>query len=830
MLSYKFYLRNNDTATGWVEIEEPIGWDGLEIVYTRSAANEGLEGVYSAELEFYNNAKNILTEAYNSTLFDSNVDLKVEFYCDSVLSETIEGYLNFLTYKAEGNTVALQFEESSFSRKFKNRLDTVINLDNPKSIDGNDLTSISRKQIRLHSKEILLKNESEYSEQYDPNTFEYNSNFTGIGPPYAFGTSETHTIPSGLSDCDTRSSTFFFQLGTDKEIISDTTLLESYAIPTAITQGQNPLGKLKVGGVVTVEFDITAAMYIFGKTGIVGGANSKICNCGDVYAEDDYQIDQWDFYFEVIVGAGSNAINLSSGSRDTCGDAYFADLQGKNELYMATVGYTGMLQTIISRPFTAGEQLLWDRKVRYRNISGALSFNANAGDEIYIRIVGITQADYERRLQQSKVAHICEGYVTEGSSIKISSSTKANPSTTEGYLVYECFNRITESITGEIDSFRSDYFGRTDSLPHSYASDGCEAWNLHTKGKILRNLSGQTISMSFSDLFNDWNVKRCLGYRIERVGGKNYVRVEPIEYFFNKDTVVEFSDVESIRTEPAIQRLYNGLEIGYSQWEVESINGIDEFNTKRTYALATTNIKNNASAITNFVSGGYAIEMTRRLQYNINPTTDWKYDDSIFCISLNRIPVTTDVYTGVVANYDVGEVSERNELFTFVGNVFSPATSYNLRFSPANCAAYWYKKIAVALFSKDEKALKFQAGTGNTEMEKSTIDSCNIITTLKESDNIEVVGAGGLFTNAVLFKPSFLFFKYPIDFSTFTVLRDNSIYSLSVTCGGELKKGFVEEIRYKVNKQIAEFKLVELFCEPGEFNNDFNNDFNIGSC
>lgn len=844
MVSWKFYIRNNDDAGDWQEVDEPIGWDGDDLVLSRSVNYEGLENFKSTEFEFYDDeftGRTAIIYGYNTRGYDADFDFKIEAYCSGVLTDTIIGYLNFLTYASEGNTVKLQFEESSFSRSFKNRIDTIINLDSDTGLDGITLTPLTRKIVRLHSKQIQLITEESYSDVFNIDTFEYDSSGSLPAPTYQYQAVDEHTVDNG-SGFEEKSTNFYFQFGPDIENILDDGLLTKFNIPNGISTSKNAYGKINQAGTIQIDLDLEVAFYVWGLNGLDGAPlNAKRYNCADAFADQDFLLDHFDFQIEFEVGSQTQTSGLSSYDYSVCSENFFGDLTGKNEDYMNDVAYGGMA-TGFSRPFNTDEQRTWVKKVRWSQLNYSATFeNVNVDDELYIHLICNVNGNYERRLLVSKFAYVAEGYVGSNSSISIRSVTTQSPSTCEGYLVYEALNRVAESITGRVDAIRSDYFGRTNSVPKSYSDNGCEAFTFYTNGKNIRNLTDRDgnkfpINMSFSDLFQDLNQKRCLGMRIERTDGLDYIRIEPVEYFYTNESFITFSDVANIREEVAIQRLYNDFEIGYNRWEIENLNGIDEFNTKRNYAISSRNIKQKLQATTNYVAGGYAIEMTRRIQGSTSPTTDWKYDDENFCIALNRISVTSDLYSDASATYQAGEVSERDELYDSVTNVISPETAYNLRFSPAECAMYWFKKLAPALLLKDDQRLKFQSGTGNVLMTKtrSEDDLCTIVqSSLAENQNIDSSASTFLdLSRIALFTPTWIYFENPLSYNEFISIRENSNKAITATCGGVTYLGFIEQVKYKPNLEggKADFKLLVTFCYEGEFNNDFNDDFNTGTC
>lgn len=839
-LSWRFFIRNNDVVSpAYVEIDEPIGWDGVEFTLTRSAINEGMESVYASELKFYDGdftGYTILNACFDAKGSEANVDIEIRSYCNGVYEESIFGYLNFMVFEKEGNTINLQFEESSFSRRFKNRIDTVVNLDSGTGIDGGALTALSRKTIKLHSKEIKLLVESENSVLFDKDTFEYQSASPQQSPTLQYWADESHDISSGGSGCENKASTFYFQIQPDTEVVQDIGIVEWYGIPSGISTSQNPNGKIKAAGTVVFNLNIEACFFAW--TSTQGGVTAKLCDCDDLFDESNFLLDHFDFQIEVKVGAQTQSNGISSYDRSICSEEFFGDLVGKNEDYFSG---GGIMTDSFGRPFTAAQQTAWIKKNRFVQLEYEYTFtNVSVDEDIYIRLVCNVNGDFEKRIVETTVTYLAEGYLGQNTSIEISSTTVTDPTETTGYLVYEALNRTVESITGRTDAIRSNYFGRTDSVPKVYDETGCEALNLYTNGKSIRGLlksdgTPYAINVSFQDIFNDLNQKRCLGYRIERIGGVDYVRIEPVEYFYNNESIITLEDVSNIRIEVAKNRLYNNLEIGYNKWEIENLNGIDEFNTKHNYTIPTTNIKQNLQVTTNYVAGGYAIEMTRRMQADEYPTSDWKYDDDIFIISLNRITVVSDLYSDASEEYAPGEVSERDELFSEVDNVISPETSYNLRFSPARSAMYWFKKFAPALLKANDKTLKFQSGTGNILLlTNMSLDDCRI-TSGELVENQDITSATSVFETldrVALYEPIWINFEYPLTYSDFITIRDNSNKSITATCGVETYKGSIEELKFKPNIQngMGEFKLLLGFCYLGEYDDSFSNAFDIGRC
>lgn len=466
------------------------------------------------------------------------------------------------------------------------------------------------------------------------------------------------------------------------------------------------------------------------------------------------------------------------------------------------------------------------------------------GDSTHIYVLD----DYEETLPGDNTL-ARDDYATYGteSFLSFEEMSVFPSSSVEGFKIYEVLNKVAESITDRVDAIRSDYFGRIDSTPYAYAENGCGSQALYTNGLNIRRMLNNDgnpfdITANFQQLFNLLNVHDSIGFAIEKIGGIPYIRIEPKEYFYNNSPIKTFENVSDLLTSVASEYAWNEVEIGYTNWEVENINGIDEFNTKHIYAFPVKNINKRLTLITDVVCGGYAIEMTRRQQYNTSPTTDWKFDNNPFLISLNRIEQTFgseefnpyhqdgDTYP---KTYDVGTITERNEMFLQVENVISPDTSYNLRYSPSRCMINNYRYVAGTISHSPDLPLKFQEGTGNIIMLTEMDDVCdNVNGEISENQDIyrDNLDADN---KSPYFEPVKYDFTYPMTDAEFESLKANGNRSILVSCStGDTKRATIKEINYQPNTEggIAGITALSSPCVGGGFDNGFDNGYDIGSC
>lgn len=473
------------------------------------------------------------------------------------------------------------------------------------------------------------------------------------------------------------------------------------------------------------------------------------------------------------------------------------------------------------------------------DIAGSAILPLNTGDKVFINIrisnYFITAAVGTQSAAFSLVSD-------SGNYVRFTQNALANPSTAKALLIHEVFAKMAESMTGIQDSFRSDFFGRTNSEPHQYAATGCGAWTAITNGLNIRKLLDKNdtlfpIVTTFNDLFSSCDAVWNLGMKIEKDGtGKEYIRVEPKEYFYNASPVLNLFQISDLRKYPAQDLIFNSYNVGYEKWNlnITGSNAIDEFNSTRSYTLPIKKAAKDLKTISKYIASGYVIEQTRRLQYKTNPTNDFETDNDLFFICTNRAEVTSDLYTtpAVSTVYEAGTISERNENFTGVDKVLNYTTSYNLRISPARMAVNWYKYLAASIFKIPTQPIKFVSGTGNYQELDTMINDCITIASIAQDQNLlasNIPGENGI----PIYLPEYLQFTYPLSYSEFLEIFENSQNGIQISCGGTAQYiGFIKSLKYSPtsNGGIGNFTLLRGQCLLGDFNNDFNDDFDTGNC
>lgn len=752
---YRFYLRDSNVTTEWTEIEEPDGWDGLEITLLRSDTYTGFENVYSDNISFVESGARFLQACFDLYLFDALIDFKWEYYCNGSLEDSFYGSINMITYVELNGVVSVKIEESSFSRKLMNRLDTVVDFSSNVSIGGAELDPLTPIELPMHSKSIALQGQF-YLDDFLSDYTETGVNDESFNAIY---------LPSSiLSD----------EYGALKppSILFDLNPTLPYSWRWAFTA--------PVDGDYTIDYNVQG------------------------FIEETTDVTRTFTYVFGIV----------------CSNF------GKSITIIPDTGYTQTGGTI-TIPIS---------------VSGSQTINLLAGQSIVLASRIYNSSPSRSAILRQNI---------ETLSIKISSTSVYESSVSNSYKIYEVLNRVVESITDRKDAIRSEFFGRTDSYPKSYDENGCGSWLASLNGKMIRNfinpdLTPVSYSTTFNQLFDALDCLYSIGFRIEEENGLNYLRIEPKEYFYNSQSIMQFSNVADLQKSISVKDIYNNFDVGYEKWELEEVNGIDEINTLHHYSLPISTGNTKLAKISKFIAGAYAIEYTRRQQFAKTTTTDWRYDDDNFFIALSRIDQTFDTLVddpfkleGVSYphTYLAGSVPERDEAFDYVNNYLVPSTGYNIRLSPTRMAMNWHPVLMTSIDHDVNKNVNFQSGTGNVYEEDKLIDACEpTIEGIIQNQNInrDIFES---YKRYAFFKPVLYVFEYPGTFADFRYLRLNSNKSIEFSCeSGNFIHGFIKEVNFMPNGEdggILKITAKESglsICTGGAFDESFDESFDIGEC
>lgn len=261
----------------------------------------------------------------------------------------------------------------------------------------------------------------------------------------------------------------------------------------------------------------------------------------------------------------------------------------------------------------------------------------NSGDSIWLywaQSETITTGPY--------TASVVHTYAYDNFSFELLLIQAAPDSKADSFLVHEAFNQVIDAIADSDGNFYSEFFGRTDSEKQTYSSDGCGSHMAITSGVAIRSMPDAKVYCSLKKLFQSLNCVHNIG--LGMVSGK--IRVEPLSYWYNNTKLLTCANVNQYSRMNDNARYINKVEVGYVKWGIEYRQGRDEVCTNHQYSTDVASVKGTYSALSEYVSSGYAIEICRVKGYNLKPTEDYQYDE------LNFFVACVPYYRGQVATID----------------------------------------------------------------------------------------------------------------------------------------------------------------------------------
>jgi len=130
---YRFQLEYNSNL---YDIDEPVGWDSLELVLKKDSNYEGVFFERSGSLKFYGNAREIIKQALQDKHFEAEIFFRAYLIC---ATETLfyEGLLNLTSYTDQDGLFECNIDQKDSFIEFVNNLDRKENLATCPSVTTN---------------------------------------------------------------------------------------------------------------------------------------------------------------------------------------------------------------------------------------------------------------------------------------------------------------------------------------------------------------------------------------------------------------------------------------------------------------------------------------------------------------------------------------------------------------------------------------------------------------------------------------------------------------------------------------------------------------------
>jgi len=741
MITWGIYI--ND-----VLVDEPQGWSEVVLNITRDANWHGVFFEAStSSLVFYGAGADMLIAEKEANGLAASATFRAEATCEGSASvDILEGSFDFGTYvKRCGNTcgVEIAIEKSGCIMTMKNRYDQKVDLQNTKAFDKTtllpDYTGLDF-SLELLPQQLSLGNEANMAD-----------------------TPMTEIISDNVNWSD---STGFNEY-------------QGYMCPPLPVVTNASLGTFNASPIIDICGPLVSATnrppYPDFPT-----TSSTTSITGDIACA----LEDTEAQFRI---KGSASVTFSGSPLPSFGMSVV--------LFRLPAGLDGTV--------AANWIEEYDVNIVNLNATGTQAFDLAATVSL-----GITQGDFIwfgirtacTRLNQ--VSNVTVTFAVE-TFYKLLTSATCEPTDADVSMVNEVGARIVESITDMCMTMKSDYYGRSDSQPYASSVDGCGSLRVLSNGLKIRNATTSNHFMSLRDYFEGLRGIDNIGMGIEdntEVGFGQWVRIESAEYFYQNVMLLRLNAIPAATSPLSADMGYSIVKIGYEKWQVEKVNGLNEFNSNKEFRTSLKTINNTLDATSAFVAGGIPIEITRQQSFQVTGAADTTFDDETFIICVER------------GGYDY--IVEKGNIDNPV-NIFSPLTAYNWRIRPMYNLMRWFKCVAqsyVNLVNSTSK-LFFSSGTGNyiAEGELPAGDLCKLEASIQpENTDLSKFAFASADDNTPIWKPETVSFAYPLSIADYIALKNNPYGYIEYQCGnGIFEQGFIKSVAYKPVQGEATFTLIK---------------------
>jgi hypothetical protein len=839
---FRFTLTHQDSSPEYSQvISEPIGWREMSIVLERSPDYWSLIEHFETPLQFYGDngefdgGKDFILEIEEIGI-DEIITILIEIPTNDGITyeEVFTGTLDLSTLnEIDDRRIECAILQTDFWSKFINRQETPVDIQSTTDLDGNEVEPTDPVTINLLSQ--IINQESVYSgHSGDFDTIREvilatDSDITLSGLQTIQGTSliagrrvlvngQTDQTENGPYDVSSGSWTRCTDANTDDELENGIVYVRSgtYAGLT-FKQTTTPV-TLGVSNIVFVEYNYVDDYLLYEL--LLG----SICD-----------EDMFDFYISATTDLTRNEI-LESYTIPVFGVATSDEVFNQIELAqgngtMTISGTIDLSYTIdsdtgifvvdlLSRDdtFEWYYQINEDTPVLIDSYSinrtdpistdpfqvtldGDVSFTVAQGDRVktYLRINVVSNFDGCTGIWTYR--RFYGGIASE--TVTFSFESQFEDTQAEGFFIHDVGAEILKRIIDASNRFYSEYLGSSLTKARQYVSDGC-GWNyIAIKGLQLRGytLTEKKFFQSFKQWWNGVNPIFNLAVGYERIEGEDVISVTSKAEQFDETISVYLDYVNNIERKYDKEHLTKKLTIGYSKWESEDIRGIDDPQTKKTYATRLQTVGSEKTVTSEYIAASLAIESTRRK--TAERTTDYKFDNDTFIIAINPEPSTESPET-----YD----PELDENFDSVTDLTNSDNRYNLFLTPFRNFMRWANFFLGCVQSYQSSYFKFTSGEGNYNF-SSDYDCTNGIKSdcqdaicgdIAENDDLQVSGL----TNQVgyLFSPVILEFKHPLSWEDYKTIRDNKKKAIGVSTTAEGHDiCFIKSLKYDINLSTGTF-------------------------
>lgn len=231
------------------------------------------------------------------------------------------------------------------------------------------------------------------------------------------------------------------------------------------------------------------------------------------------------------------------------------------------------------------------------------------------------------------------------------------------------------------------------------------------------------LTTNFKDFITSLSAVCNIGVGIEKIGAREYVVIEDLKYFYNKNTTIKLPfQAKKIKRSTDASGFYKSIEIGFEKGgEYEEAMGLDEYNIRNSYTTCIHRVDNKYTKLSKYRADSYGIEFARRKPFSDYSTEDTNYDQDIFLIDCKDehkvITFPIPPFRGNTITLESYFVRLWDDDFTQLPTgVFSPETAFNLRLTPFNNMLRHGWNISAGLTAYPFNKIKYSSSKGNSSL------------------------------------------------------------------------------------------------------------------
>lgn len=316
-----------------------------------------------------------------------------------------------------------------------------------------------------------------------------------------------------------------------------------------------------------------------------------------------------------------------------------------------------------------------------------------------------------------------------------------------------------------------------------------------TCGDALRGIEGAKIKTSLNQFFEHAAVAHFAGMGIER----NQVVIENRQHFFDSSDPIHLGNAKDLKINLAKDIMGNKVKIGWTDPDVEELNGKFAFNGSHQYTSNITRVTTELTYVSPYSADPYEIENIRA-NFDGKTTTDDSSDNKNYVINVDiENPVEVDdigtVYPLTRVTYDNEGDAEDFGLPT--------NTVFNIEeLTPKRLLKKHGSWLRSLLHPFDLEKLTFQSTQRNSNL-KTVLGS--EITQENAQQPIHLLGDR-------IFLPFYFEFDTEVPASLITLLEENPNRCFSFDWNGDTYKGFTIKVSQAINTEADQ--RIKLLCAP----------------